>query len=171
MSDKKAYSFSLYHVSYDKLWRRKQYKAGIEKARMYASENGYKLVNGDYISKLHDKITRMKSENYSQFEIEKFKTSYQNSTEIESYKEFLSSHKDETERVLLIVDRKRFEVCEETLTVFKEMLKHIDIHTVVDGKTYTESSQIEDLKVSLNKAYEDYILFEEERRMNFTRKL
>ncbi|EOW7171699.1 hypothetical protein ACOZ9A_001551 [Vibrio parahaemolyticus] len=113
------------------------------------------IVNADHIQKLMDRMGEMKREGKSFFEIEKFETAHQNPSEVESYQEFLSEHKDNADRVLLIVDSKRFEVCEETLSVFKEMLNHIDVHTVVDGKTYTESAQIEDLRESLRKSYQD----------------
>ncbi|MEZ9617607.1 hypothetical protein AB4264_18225 [Vibrio sp. 10N.261.55.B8] len=171
MSVKQAYSFTLYHVSLNQLIRRKQYEDGIEKSRLFAVENGYKLVNTDYQQKLLNEVGEMAKEKKSVMEIEEFENSSQNSTELESYREFLSDHKGEIDRVLLIVDSKNSEVCEETLSVFSEVLNHIDIHTVVDTKTYTESAQIDELKESLDKAYEAYCLAEKERRKNFTRKL
>lgn len=171
MSAKKAYSFTLYHVSLNQLIRRKQYEDGIEKSRLFAVENGYKLVNTDYQQKLLNEVGEMAKKKKSVMEIEEFENSSLNSTELESYQEFLSEHKDEPERALLSVDSKGSEACKETLSVFKEMLNHIDVHTVVDAKTYTNAAKIDELKESLDKAYEDYRLAEKERRKNFTRKL
>ncbi|ELL0596544.1 hypothetical protein Q6U54_002140 [Vibrio vulnificus] len=101
---------------------------------------------------------------------------FRNPTALESYQEFLSEHKDKDkdkdkdERVLLILDNFGKER-EESINVFKEMLNHIDIYTVIDNKTYTDSSQINELKDSLDKAYEYYCLKEAEYRKTFTRKL
>ncbi|AWB00855.1 hypothetical protein CU052_16820 [Vibrio harveyi] len=170
MSLKQAFSFNLYHSSLNKLQRRKsRIEEDFYKSHLFI-ENGYELVNGDYQEKLVEELRKMIREKKSDAEIEDFEGMFRNPTALESYQEFLSEHKDKDERVLLILDNFGKER-EESINVFKEMLNHIDIYTVIDNKIYTDSSQINELKDSLDKAYEYYCLKEAEYRKTFTRKL